>query len=338
LDRLDGPQSRSGRRGEEKILCPYWDLNSDPSVVQPVANRYTDYAIPFRKLRIRPSAKSLPFTEYYSRLHLRSECRRMRQMHFNDKTRKEDCRECVGLNMWLRRAQISETLMRTRIGGLLDQFCPNCTRYSTGDTVRAGNSFIYNLNHTSLQLHTIISYAVTRLHKYSPYTYVTTVTYSTLARIHSLRALRFNPYCTTAHKVSYYNHLAHSCTGWLLSYQLLCRIIIHTSHLNTSKLSPRSHSAISLLVTDCSRELPRTVSYRELNSCYFSNWAYVAFAPIQRKPVTVALTVAEQRTIDIPPFVVWQDGGSAAYRSQPWKRCSCFASRLARWPLPSNAK
>jgi hypothetical protein len=30
----------------EKILDPYWDSNSDPSVVQPVASRYTDCAIP----------------------------------------------------------------------------------------------------------------------------------------------------------------------------------------------------------------------------------------------------------------------------------------------------
>jgi hypothetical protein len=143
--------------------------------------------------------------------------------------------------------------------GLLDQFCPNCTHYSTRDTVRIGNSFIYNPNHTSLQLHRIISYAVTHLHNYSPCTYVTRVTYSTLARIHSFRALRFNLYCTTAHKVSYYNHLAHSCTGWLLSYQLLCRIITHTSPLSTSKLSPRSHSAISLLITNSSQGLPRTI-------------------------------------------------------------------------------
>jgi hypothetical protein len=78
------------------------------------------------------------------------------------------------------------------VGGLLNQFCPNCTRYSTGDTVRIGNSFICNPNHTSLQLYTIISYAVTRLHNYSPYTYVTTVTYSSLARIHSLQALHYN--------------------------------------------------------------------------------------------------------------------------------------------------
>jgi hypothetical protein len=141
------------------------------------------------------------------------------------------------------------------VGGLLDQFCPNCTCYSTRDTVRIGNSCMYNPNYTSLQLHTIISYAVTRLHNYSPYTFVTAVTYSTLAHIHSLHALHFNPYCTTAHKVSYYNHLAHSCTGWLLSYQLRCRIITHTSPLNTSKLSPRSHSAISLLITNPSWEL-----------------------------------------------------------------------------------
>jgi hypothetical protein len=35
------PQSRSGRRGEENILDA-----TDPSVVQPVASRYNDYAIP----------------------------------------------------------------------------------------------------------------------------------------------------------------------------------------------------------------------------------------------------------------------------------------------------
>jgi hypothetical protein len=39
-----GPQSRSGRR-REKFL-PYRDSNSNPSVVQPVASRYTDCAIP----------------------------------------------------------------------------------------------------------------------------------------------------------------------------------------------------------------------------------------------------------------------------------------------------
>jgi hypothetical protein len=42
LDRkLGEPQSRSGRRGEEKIL--------DPPVVQAVDSRYTDYAIPSRE-------------------------------------------------------------------------------------------------------------------------------------------------------------------------------------------------------------------------------------------------------------------------------------------------
>jgi hypothetical protein len=45
---------------------------------------------------------------------------------------------------------------------------------------------------------TIIYYAAARLHNYNPCTYVTTVTYSTLARIHSLRALHSNLYCTVA--------------------------------------------------------------------------------------------------------------------------------------------
>jgi hypothetical protein len=44
--RLGGPQSRSGRHGEVKILDTTGDSNSDPSVVQPVASRYTDYSIP----------------------------------------------------------------------------------------------------------------------------------------------------------------------------------------------------------------------------------------------------------------------------------------------------
>jgi hypothetical protein len=42
--RLGGPQSRSGQRGENS--WPYRDSNSDLSVVQPVASRYTVYAIP----------------------------------------------------------------------------------------------------------------------------------------------------------------------------------------------------------------------------------------------------------------------------------------------------
>jgi hypothetical protein len=40
--RLSRSQNRSGRYGEEKIC---WDSNSDPSIVQPIANRYTDCTI-----------------------------------------------------------------------------------------------------------------------------------------------------------------------------------------------------------------------------------------------------------------------------------------------------
>jgi hypothetical protein len=65
-------------------------------------------------------------------------------------------------------------------------FEPRLYSYSTQDAVRIGNSFITILNHTSLQSHTIISYAVTRLHNYNPYTFVTKITYNTLTRLHWL--------------------------------------------------------------------------------------------------------------------------------------------------------
>jgi hypothetical protein len=44
--RLGGPQSRSGRHGEEKILTPTGTRNSEPSVLRFLASRYTDCAIP----------------------------------------------------------------------------------------------------------------------------------------------------------------------------------------------------------------------------------------------------------------------------------------------------
>jgi hypothetical protein len=45
LDRsLGAPQSRHGRCWEVLNSCPNRDSNSDPSVVQPVGSRYTDYA------------------------------------------------------------------------------------------------------------------------------------------------------------------------------------------------------------------------------------------------------------------------------------------------------
>jgi hypothetical protein len=47
--RLGGPQNRSGRRGEENILG---DSSSDPTVSQPAASRYNDYAIPAPVFRV----------------------------------------------------------------------------------------------------------------------------------------------------------------------------------------------------------------------------------------------------------------------------------------------
>jgi hypothetical protein len=40
--RLGGPQSRSGRRGEEKIVDPTGTRTPTSSVMQPVSSRYSD--------------------------------------------------------------------------------------------------------------------------------------------------------------------------------------------------------------------------------------------------------------------------------------------------------
>jgi hypothetical protein len=60
---------------------------------------------------------------------------------------------------------------------------------------------------------------------------------------------------------------------------------VSVSYRDLTRRAASEHWPVELLVTNCSR--------------YISNWAYVAFLPFPRKPVTVALTVAEQRTIDI---------------------------------------
>jgi hypothetical protein len=43
--RLGGPQSRSGHDGEETIPSPRWESNPKTPIVQPVAQRYTDWDI-----------------------------------------------------------------------------------------------------------------------------------------------------------------------------------------------------------------------------------------------------------------------------------------------------
>jgi hypothetical protein len=50
--RLGGPQSWSGWHGENS--WPYWDTNSDPSVIQPIASHYTNsmYMVTFSKCQL----------------------------------------------------------------------------------------------------------------------------------------------------------------------------------------------------------------------------------------------------------------------------------------------
>jgi hypothetical protein len=75
------------------------------------------------------------------------------------------------------------------VGGLLGQFwTPIVQCFTTEDAVR------------------IISYAVTRLHNYNPYTFVTTITYYTLIHLHWLTSqlsITVSNYHTLPMSVSY---------------------------------------------------------------------------------------------------------------------------------------
>jgi hypothetical protein len=120
-------------------------------------------------------------------------CKRSKARHHNS------CCECWQGHAPVRLERIA--LSYCTMLGLLDRFwSPIVPCYSTEDAVRNVNSFYFN--HTSLQSLTIIYYTVMRLHNYNPYMFATTITYSTLARLHSLRALHSNLYCTIARKVS----------------------------------------------------------------------------------------------------------------------------------------
>jgi hypothetical protein len=62
--RLGGPQRRSGRYGEEIILDSTGTWNPNLSVVQPVASRYTDCAIPAHPDTIKREEKVYCFLNY----------------------------------------------------------------------------------------------------------------------------------------------------------------------------------------------------------------------------------------------------------------------------------
>jgi hypothetical protein len=89
--------------------------------------------------------------------------------------------------------------------GLLDQFWPPVVPcYSTEDAGQIVIGFIYNLTH------------------------VTTITHNYFSRCATITQL-------TILYVRDYNHLLHSYTGWLHSYQLLSQIITDStsSHFET---------------------------------------------------------------------------------------------------------
>jgi hypothetical protein len=141
--------------------------------------------------------------------------------------------------------------------GVLDPFLTLVVPcYSTEDAVRIVNSFI-TIPITSLQSLTIISYAVTRLQNYNPYTYVTTVTYYTLTHLHWLTSqlsITVSNYHTLPGSVSYRDLIRGTAPYKLKLYRrgpsgyLLCTDIPKTAAIFFSCLSGpyNSHCVVSL--------------------------------------------------------------------------------------------
>jgi hypothetical protein len=128
--------------------------------------------------------------------------------------------------------------------GSLTLLTTNCTMLRTEDAVRIVNSFITFQSHVTTFTHYyfLLSYAFTQLQFY---TFVTTITCSTLTRLHSLRALHSNLYCTITHKVSYFTQCVF--TGRLLSYRSLSQIITHCRARKVFTLHCETLAEISLL-------------------------------------------------------------------------------------------
>jgi hypothetical protein len=141
-----------------------------------------------------------------------------------------------------------------------------------------------------------------------------------------------------------------TCSSDLLE-QSLDSLLISES-LTNSSATPHS----STLHCSLSSE-----SKRVLTELLISNWVYVAFVPLHRKPVTVAPAVAEHSNYKHSSHCcVWQDGGSSVYGHclgnavvaslAAWRSDCCLAREItfatlllhayiqSRGVLPSNTR
>jgi hypothetical protein len=111
--------------------------------------------------------------------------------------------------------------------------------------------------------------------------HVTTITHN-----HLLRCVTFTQLAIL--HVRNYNHLLHSYTGWLLSYQLLSQIITHLTSSHFPCLSPIETSLVEQLLNNTSREL------------LLNNWllrqSSSSYITLNRTSVTVACCTVRTAT------------------------------------------
>jgi hypothetical protein len=121
------------------------------------------------------------------------------------------------------------------------------------------------------------------LHSLQSYTFVTTITYSTLTRSHSLQTVHSNLYCTIAHRVSWFTQYVF--IGWLLGYQLLSQITMyHTlSHMQSLQFTLRADCDIFFvrLSPSTGRTGRSTVLLRHVphSRCSLTGWRLVSWQP-----------------------------------------------------------
>jgi hypothetical protein len=120
-------------------------------------------------------------------------------------------------------------------------------------------------------------------------------------------------------------------------YTLALHSLITRSRRLTSQLS-----LLSQIITHSTSSHFPCLTRRAARCKLVANWMHRHFRSAYDSLIGPAnnasccpVGLSEERLFPLLCATRWR---LVCLRSSPWKRCSCYASHLTHWPLPSNAK